>query len=431
MDSKNISLNRILVIRRENKIGLRTQAIIRWRLVILNLIQTSLSPLRGLTEEPHTIGADSEITKKVRTLENHCNEIQNKQRSVTGFIPLILFLALVTLCHVLNCFQILITNLSAWIELSQPIVPECGNTIEDAEEINSTYCKIFVERMSDPITHFLRIQTNLSEMYRPRFECTQVISLCNYSVCNLWNAEEFHIKPDPFRRDNPICVNEIEIAFLVVTCILAMSGLLLAYRWKNTVEVLGIEAKVYHLRKLSRSFSIAKTPFPSIIRQFNAPRRKASQYSSVFTIGSNEDEYNSSQISASEEAPMDIAVKIGKSVVGLHEKASKHSSTFTIGSNVDECNISPIIAFEEAPMDIKSSVVLGSNSKVSDNNSADSPLFTIIEKDQHGRDVPARAEFVSFVSFLQSEIEGKYIAATEDTSSDSSILTIGQNQVGD
>jgi len=78
---------------------------------------------------------------------------------------------------------------------------------------------------------------------------------------------------------------------------------------------------------------------------------------------------------------------------------SENSSTFTIASNEEEGNNSLIIAFEEAAMDIKSSVVpIGSYSTVSDGNSADSSLFTINEKDQQGRDVPATAEIFSFFS---------------------------------
>jgi len=306
----------------------------------------AVSPLRGLTRkirsftqtpEPHNIGVEWEITKQVRPLEKECNEIPKKQRSRTGFIPLILFLALVTLWNALNCLQILITDLSAWIELSQPIVPECGKTIEDAMKINSTYCATFVKRMSDPIAYFLKNQTNLAEMYRPRYECTQTISICNDSVddsdCNLWNAEELQIKPDPLRLDKDACVNDIEIAFLVVTVILALSGLLLAYRWKSTLEVLGIETKVYNLRTLTRCI---------------APGRKASQKS----VSKNE-EYNMKKNIVCT-AVSDITVKTGKS----EDKVSEDGSVITIGSNKEEYDINQTSAYAEAPSDIKSRVVL-------------------------------------------------------------------------
>ena len=356
---------------------------------MLNLIQKTIVPLRGLTGKMHSstetperpsivVAVDEEITKQVRALEKECNEIQNKQRSGTKFIPLLVFLALVALCSVLNCFQILITNLSARIEMSQPLEQyDCG-TIEEANKINSTYCKTFVQLMSDTVVKFLKYQTNLSELYRLRFECTQMIPRCNASkndVCNVWNAEEFDIKPDPFR--NPDCVNEIEMVFIVVTGILALSGLLLAYRWKNTVEVLGIQAQVHTLRRLSRSFTTVKMRFPPRITRFLAPAQKSSQNSSV-------------------------------------------------GSNEEGCNINQIIASDEAPSDIKSFVAfIGRPENASERSPADRSLFIIDpnkEKDQQSRDVADEyelmileagndnqsfgketAEFASFVSFFQSD----------------------------
>ena len=398
------------------------------------------------TEQPHITDVEWEITKQIRALETECNEIEKKQRNGIGFIPLIVFLLLLAIWNALNCFQILITNLSAWIEVSQPIVPDCG-TIE-APKNGSTICNTFVQRMSEPITYFLTIQTNLSKIFRPRFECTQTKGICNDNFddrdCNLWNAEELQIKPDPFRRDKDVCVNGIEIAFLVVTGILALSGLLLAYRWKRTVEVLGIEAEVHNLRRLSRRLNRSvKTPFPSIITQFIA--RKASQNSSVFTIRSNE----------AEEAPRDI-----KSFVVLiepQEKTSEDSSVITIESNDEEFNSNQTIASDEAPMDSKSFVVLfGPQAEVSEDKSVDSSLFTIEqnkEKGQQSMDVPepceltilevvnnnqsfdkATAEFVSFVPFSPSYGESNYIVApqskaTDDILHDSSILTLGQNEV--
>jgi len=420
---KNVkSLNRLIVIREETKIGLQTQAIIRWRLMILDFIQKSVAPLRGFTgqirtfthtrmhtQERHTVGVDGEITKKLQALKKECNEIQNKQRSATGFIPLIMFLVLVAICNVLNCFQVLITNLSAWVERSQPIVPECGHTIEDAKEINSTYCNTFVERMGDPITYFLTIQTNLAEMYRPRFECTQTISVCNVSDCNLWNAEEFQIMPDPFRRDKPVCVNEIEIAFLVVTGILALSGLLLAYRWKSTVEVLGIEAEVKNLRRLSRSFSTFRTQFPSM---FLARGWKAPQNSSVFTIGPNEE---------SEEAPSDIPVKAGKPCVGPQAKVSEGNSS----------------DYQELSDDDSSLMTIQTN-KGNDQQSRNVPdecglmiSETINDSESSGK---VTAESSVLFSPNDRESKYKYIVApqrnsAEDTPPDSCILTIGQNQL--
>jgi len=95
----------------------------------------------------------------------------------------------------------------------------------------------------------------------------------------------------------------------------------------------------------------------------------------------------------------------------------------------------------------------GSQAKVSTDNSADSSLCTIEqnkEKDEQSRDVPDVCELTilevvndnqsfgkataEIVPFSPSDGESNYIGApqskvTEDTSHDSSILTIGQNQV--
>ena len=148
-------------------------------------------------------------------------------------------------------------------------------------------------------------------MYRPRYECTKTICGDTADMCDLRNATEFGINPDPFRRNDDycgncsdVCLNNIEMVFLLVTGILTLSGLLLAYRWKSMVERLGIEEEVTHIRKSVTTMNTSVTESLNILMrrlsqnkccQFLSLRKRAYQTSSASSVFINDHDNNTGE----------------------------------------------------------------------------------------------------------------------------------------